>query len=309
MPLNIPNNLPAFDALKKENIFTMQEDIAIHQDIRPLKIVILNLMPIKAETELHLLRMLSNNPLQIEITLIHPHTHVSHNTPKEHLELFYKTFYDIKQDCFDGLIITGAPVEKLEFEDVDYWNELVEIMDWAKTNVTSTLYICWAALAGLYYHYGIPKQVLDNKIFGVFKHRVHFPQTPLVRGFDDEFLAPHSRHSTAKIEDINRIPELLVLAEADEAGAHIIIDKSGKSIFVTGHGEYDPLTLKREYDRDVKKGQAIEVPKNYFPNDDPLKDPVIRWTSHANLMYSNWLNYYVYQMTSYDWVSHKIIKS
>lgn len=301
MPLNIPDKLPAIKQLKKENIFVLQEKKASKQDIRPLQIAILNLMPIKTETELHLLRLLSNSPIQVEVTLMHTCSHTPKNTPQEHLDTFYQTFSEVQDRNFDGMIITGAPVEKLRFEDVDYWDEMKEIMDWSKAHVTSTMYICWAAQAGLYHHYGIPKRLVDQKIFGVFHHRVKNANVPLVRGFDDEFLAPHSRYSTTNREDIKNIPSLQILAESSKAGAYIVADKTGRMVFVTGHGEYDPMALKREYERDLEKGDTIIVPCNYFPGDNPNKEPVIRWTSHANLLFSNWLNYYVYQMTSFQW--------
>jgi homoserine O-succinyltransferase/O-acetyltransferase len=301
MPLNIPDKLPAIKELRKENIFVLQEKKALKQDIRPLQIALLNLMPIKTETELHLLRLLSNSPLQVEVTLLHTDSHTPRHTPKEHLDAFYNTFSIIEKKNFDGMIITGAPVEKMRFEDVDYWEEMKEIMEWSKEHVTSTIYICWAAQAGLYHHYGIPKRIVDDKIFGVFKHKVIDPNIPLVRGFDDEFLAPHSRYSTTNREDINEKKELQILAESEDAGVYIAADKTGKMIFVSGHGEYDPLALKREYERDLKKEKKTVIPCNYFPDNDPSKDPIIRWTSHANLLFSNWLNYYVYQMTSFRW--------
>ncbi len=307
MPLNIPNNLPAIEDLNKENIFVMREETAMRQDIRPLQIVIVNLMPLKMETELHILRLLSNSPLQVEITLVHTQEHISKHTPKEHLDLFYKTFDDIKDTNFDGMIITGAPVEKLNFEDVDYWNELTEIMEWSRDHVTSTLYICWAAQAGLYHHYNIPKHVVKEKIFGVFNHRVINKQIPLVRGFDDEFVAPHSRYSTAEREDIDKVPELQILAESEEAGVYIATSTDGKEIFVSGHSEYDPCALKREYERDLQKGIQIQIPQNYFPNDDPTRQPLARWTSHANMLFSNWLNYYVYQMTSFEFAMREML--
>lgn len=300
MPLNIPDNLPAIEQLENENIFVMRETRAIHQDIRPLQIAILNLMPIKTTTETHLLRLLSNTPLQVEITLLNTKTHLSKNTPKEHLESFYKTFEEIKSRKIDGMIITGAPIEHLEFEEVNYWDEIRIIMDYAKDNVTSTLYICWGAQAGLYHFYGIPKYPLDNKMFGVFHHDVKDRKIPLVRGFDDVFPAPHSRHTEVRREDILKIPELTLISESDDAGVYIVGDNVGKQFFITGHSEYDPLTLKGEYERDKNKGLDINVPKNYFPNDDPKMPPIVRWRSHANLLFSNWLNYYVYQQTPYD---------
>lgn len=307
MPLNIPNNLPAIKDLQNENIFVLREENAVRQDIRPLQIAILNLMPIKRETETHILRLLSNSPLQIEIVLLRTVSHEPKHTPKEHLESFYKTFEEIQDKQFDGMIITGAPIEKLDFEDVDYWNELTEIMEWADKNVPSTLYICWAAQAGLYHHYRIPKKVLNEKIFGVYEHYVRNSRVPIVRGFDDVFLAPHSRYSTVEREYIEQISDLEILAESEESGVYMVTEHYGKHIFVTGHAEYDPLTLKNEYLRDKRKGIPINIPKNYFPNDDPSKDPIIRWKSHANLMFSNWLNYYVYQMTSFDEAHKQII--
>jgi len=299
MPLNVPDNLPAIQQLREENIFVMQETRAVHQDIRPLRILILNLMPVKITTETHLLRMLSNNPLQIEITLMHTMTHTSKNTPFEHLKAFYKTFHQVKEKKFDGFIITGAPVEHMEFEEVDYWKELTEIMDWSASHVTSTLYICWAAQAGLYYFYGIPKYPLPEKMFGVFRHKVNNPRIPLVRGFDDEFLAPHSRHTEIRKSDIEKIHDLEIVSESDKAGVYIVVSKDGRKVFVTGHSEYDPYTLRDEYLRDKNKGLPIHIPENYFPDNDPSKEPLVYWRSHANLLFSNWLNYYVYQVTPY----------
>jgi homoserine O-succinyltransferase len=300
MPLNVPDNLPAIDVLKEENIFVMAESRAIQQDIRPLKIVILNLMPIKITTEAHLLRMLSNSPLQVEITLLNISNHVSKNTPKEHLETFYVHFDKIRNQKFDGMIITGAPVEHLAFEDVTYWDELKQIMSWADQNVTSTFYICWAAQAGLYYHYGVPKYSVDSKVFGIFKHTVNNSKIPLVRGFDDEFMAPHSRNTDVKREDIENIADLEIVSESDEAGVYLVMSKNGRRIFVTGHSEYDAYTLKQEYDRDLAKGLPIEIPKNYFTNDNPNLPPKTTWRSHANLLFANWLNYYVYQETPFS---------
>lgn len=300
MPLNLPDKIPAVDVLRKENIFVMQENEAIQQDIRPLKIAIMNLMPVKITTETHLLRLLSNTPLQVEVTLLHMACHTSKNTPIEHLEAFYKTFDDIKSQKFDGLIITGAPVEHLEYEEVDYWEELKEVMDWSKTNVTSTIHICWGALAGLYHHFGVKKHATDEKVFGVFQHTINNNKIPLMRGIDDVFRAPHSRLSEVKHEEIARIEDLIILSESEEAGVYIVISKDERLIFVTGHSEYDPTTLQQEYERDVKKGIDIEVPRNYFPNDDPSEKPIFRWKSHANLLFSNWLNYHVYQKTPFD---------
>lgn len=300
MPLNIPDKLPAFDILQQENIFVMNQTKASHQDIRPMRLVILNLMPIKIATETHILRLLSNSPLQVEIVLLHTKDHVSKNTPMEHMETFYKTFEEINCFKFDGMIITGAPIEHLEFQEVDYWNELKGIMDWVKTNVTSTMFICWGAQAGLYHYYNIPKYKLPHKMFGVFNHHINNAKIPLIRGFDEEFQAPHSRHTEVRREDIIKIPELEIVAESDEAGIYIVMTKNGRQIFVTGHSEYDPTTLKGEYERDRNKGLNINIPKNYFPHNDPANMPKVRWKSHANLLFYNWLNYYVYQMTPYD---------
>jgi homoserine O-succinyltransferase/O-acetyltransferase len=299
MPLNIPDKLPAYDILTGENIFVITHSRAIHQDIRPLRIGLLNLMPLKIETEVHLLRLLSNTPLQVEIDLVHTVTYRSTHTPESHLDSFYTTFEEIKDKKYDGFIITGAPVEQMEFEDVAYWQELTEIMDWAKKHATSTLYICWAAQAGLYYNYSVPKYPLDKKMFGVFSHTVDIPQVPLVRGFDDTFLAPHSRHTEIRKEDIAANPELVLVSESEEAGVFIVTSRSGRDIYVTGHVEYDPLTLKNEYMRDKKRGLEIEPPENYFPAGDETQHPVVGWRSHANLLFSNWLNYYVYQITPF----------
>ncbi|CAD7842260.1 Homoserine O-succinyltransferase [Olavius algarvensis spirochete endosymbiont] len=300
MPITIKDGLPAIEVLGRENIFVMPSSRASHQDIRPLKLLILNLMPLKIVTENQLLRMLSNTPLQCEIELILPVSHVSKNTPREHLDFFYRSFKDIKNSKFDGLIITGAPVETLEFEKVDYWNEISEIMDWAQKHVYSTLYICWAAQAGLYYHYGIPKHPVETKISGVFRHSVVDTRVPLVRGFDDQFYAPHSRHTEVRREDIEGIEDLLILSESGDSGIYIVISRDGRRVFTTGHSEYDPLTLKEEYERDLKRGDNPPVPRNYFPNDNPNGYPIIKWRSHAHLLFSNWLNYYVYQQTPYD---------
>jgi homoserine O-succinyltransferase/O-acetyltransferase len=300
MPLNVPDKLPAIEILKEENIFVMPEHQAIHQDIRPLKIVVLNLMPIKQTTETQLLRMLSNTPLQVEIEFLHIESHVSKNTSIEHLEAFYKRFDEIRDRKFDGMIITGAPVEHLEFEDVTYWNDIKEIFDWSIHHVTSTLFICWASQAALYHFYGIPKYKLKAKMFGVFPHKVLIPKFPLVRGFDDEFFAPHSRHTEIRRKDVEKVKELLILAESEEAGVHILASRTGRKVFVTGHFEYEALTLRDEYERDKSKGLSIELPKNYFPFDDPSQPPHVNWKSHASLFYSNWLNYYVYQETPFD---------
>jgi homoserine O-succinyltransferase len=300
MPIKIQDDLPAAEILINENIFVMPENRAFHQDIRPLKVAILNLMPTKATTEVQLLRLIGNTPLQIEIELLHTKTHMSKNTSEEHLIKFYKTFDDIKHEKFDGLIITGAPVEQMEFEEVNYWEELKEIMEWSKSNVYSTLHICWGAQAGLYYHYGIPKYDLKEKMFGVFPHKINQRNIKLLMGFDDEFYVPHSRHTEVKKEDIEKVKEISVLAESEESGVYMVSTKGGRQIFVTGHSEYDPLTLKSEYDRDVNKGLDIKVPRNYYPNNDPQKNPMVKWRGHANLLFSNWLNYYVYQETPYD---------
>ncbi|MFC5468706.1 homoserine O-succinyltransferase [Cohnella suwonensis] len=300
MPIKVPDNLPAKEVLAGENIFVMDESVAYHQDIRPLRIAILNLMPTKETTETQLLRLIGNTPLQVEAVLIHPKTHTSKNTSAEHLESFYKTFEDIKDEQYDGLIITGAPVEHLAFEEVNYWDELKEIMDWTVDNVTSTFHICWAAQAGLYHHFGVPKYGLDEKMFGVFPHTVTTPNVKLLRGFDETFHAPQSRHTEVKREDIEKVPELEILSESEEAGVYIASTADGKQIFVTGHSEYDPQSLKWEYDRDKSKGLDIAVPKNYYPKDDPSKAPVSTWRAHANLLFSNWLNYYVYQATPFQ---------
>ena len=300
MPLNISDNLPAVRILEKENIFVMKETRALHQDIRPLQILIFNLMPVKITTETQILRLLSNTPLQVEITLIFTKMHLSKNTPKEHLDSFYKTFDDISSHRYDGLIITGAPIEHLDFEEVDYWEEMVRIMDWADNHVTSTMFICWASQAGLYHHYGIPKYMMKEKMFGVFRHKIYSRTNLLTRGFDDEFLAPHSRYTEVRKDDIVKIPDLDILADSDEAGIYLVASKDLRRIFVTGHSEYDPLTLKAEYERDLSKGLDISIPRNYFLNDDPLQEPMVKWRSHASMLFSNWLNYCVYQITPYQ---------
>ena len=300
MPIKIPDNLPAVETLNNENIFVMTEDRAFHQDIRPLRIAILNLMPTKITTETQLVRLLGNTPLQVEIDLLNPKTHESKNTSEEHLMTFYKSFDEVKDQKFDGLIITGAPVEQMKFEEVDYWDELKEIMDWSTHNVYSTLHICWGAQAGLYYHYNIPKYDLNGKMFGVFPHKATKKNVKLLRGFDDEFYVPHSRHTEIRKEDIENNKDLTLLAESDESGIYLVEAKGGRQIFVSGHSEYDPLTLKSEYDRDVAKGLDIKVPKNYYPQDDPTKEPLVKWRSHANLLFCNWLNYYVYQETPFN---------
>lgn len=300
MPIKVPDDLPAVEVLNSENIFVMPEDRAFHQDIRPLRIAILNLMPTKIVTETQILRLLGNSPLQVDIVLLHPKTHTSKNTSEEHLGRFYNTFEEVKDLKFDGLIITGAPVEQMPFEEVNYWEELKEIMEWSLHNVYSTLHICWGAQAGLYYHYGVPKYPLESKLFGVFAHTVNIKNTKLLRGFDDVFFVPQSRHTEVKREDVLRVPELEILSESEEAGVYIVKANNGRQIFVTGHSEYDPLTLKAEYDRDVNKGLDIEVPKNYFPGDNPQNPPMVLWRGHANLLFANWLNYYVYQETPFN---------
>jgi homoserine O-succinyltransferase len=300
MPLILPDELPAIETLRNENVFVMGESHALHQDIRALRILILNLMPLKITTEKHILRNLSNSPLQVEINLLRTKSYTGSNTPIDHLERFYKTFDQVNHDKYDGMIITGAPVEQMEFEDVDYWEELKGIMDWTIHHVTSTLYICWGVQAGLYYHYGIPKYPLPKKMFGVFPHTVNNKTASIVRGFDDVFLAPHSRYTEIRKSDVATVSDLEIISESEQAGLYILAKTDGRQVFVTGHSEYDPLTLKEEYDRDVKKKLSIDVPVNYFPNNDPTKMPIVRWRSHANLLFSNWLNYYVYQRTPYD---------
>ena len=300
MPIKIADKLPATKQLTKENIFVMTEKRAAKQDIRPLKIALVNLMPEKIKTETQLLRLLSNSPLQVEVDLIQMSSHISKTTSEEHLSAFYKEFNDIKSKKFDGMIITGAPVENIDYEEVDYWSELTEIMEWSKTHVTSTLHICWAAQAGLYYHYGIPKYQLPNKCSGVFMHTVRRSTAKLVRGFDTLFYAPHSRHTEVRASDIQAVPGLEILADSDDAGVYIVTTKKGRQIFVMGHSEYDADTLKNEYFRDLEKGVNPTVPVNYFENDDPHKKPVVRWRSHAHLLFSNWLNYFVYQITPYN---------
>ena len=300
MPIKIPDALPAVQTLLNENIFVMTEKRAITQDIRPLKILLLNLMPQKTETETQLTRLLGNSPLQVELELIMTKSHVPKHTPKEYLLAFYKTFDDVKTENFDGMIITGAPVEKLRFEDVEYWQELCEIMEWSKTHVTSTFHICWGAQAGLYYHFGIKKYPLEKKLSGVYKHTADYKRAILLRGFDDEFYVPHSRYTGVRRGDIEKVPELKILASSKEAGVYIATTENGKQIFVTGHSEYDVNTLKNEYIRDKNAGIEPEIPENYFPDGDPEREPLMKWRSHANLLYSNWLNYFVYQSTPYD---------
>ncbi len=300
MPIKIPNDLPATQTLLNENIFAITETRAITQDIRPLKILVLNLMPTKITTETQLARLLGNTPLQVEMELIHTKTHEAKNTPYDHMIAFYKTFDDVKENNYDGMIITGAPVEHLEFEQVEYWGELCEIMEWSKTHVTSVFHICWGAQAGLYYHYGVRKVPLPKKMFGIFPHVVEYKNSMLFRGFDDVFMVPHSRHTTVSREEIEEKTRLKILASSEEAGLYALMSNRGRQIFVMGHSEYDADTLKKEYERDKNAGLDIDVPKNYFPDDDDTKTPLSTWRSHANLLYTNWLNYFVYQSTPYD---------
>ena len=300
MPIKVQSDLPAKKILEDENIFMMDETRAMHQDIRPLRIIILNLMPLKEDTEVQILRCLSNTPLQVDITFLTTGSYVGKNTAASHLDQFYLTYDDVKDLKFDGLIITGAPVEQMEFKEVNYWDELVEIMEWSKKNVTSTLHICWGAQAGLYHHYGIRKIPLEHKMFGIFPHKVMNREEPFVRGFDDIFYAPHSRHTTVSKEDIIDNPNLTILAESDEAGVFIVLANEGKQIFVMGHPEYDRITLDKEYKRDKDKGVVIQLPKNYYPEDKEDDKPTLMWRAHANAMYTNWLNYYVYQVTPFD---------
>ena len=300
MPIKIPNKLPAVQALAQENIFAMTETRAITQDIRPLKLLVLNLMPTKIVTETQLARLLGNTPLQIEMELLHTKSHKAKNVDEEHLFSFYKNFDEVRDRKFDGMIITGAPVEKMPFEEVDYWDELCEILEWTKTNVHSTLHICWGAQAGLYYHYGIDKVPLDKKLFGVYPHTLEQKNTMLFRGFDDVFMVPHSRHTTVRREDIEAVPGLRILASSSKAGVHAVKNECNSQVFVFGHSEYDADTLKREYVRDKTAGLPIDVPENYFPDDDDTKEPIVTWRAHANLLFYNWLNYYVYQTTPYD---------
>jgi len=299
MPVKIPSTLPARATLESENVFVMGEERAAHQDIRPMRVAILNLMPTKVATETQLLRLLGNSSLQVDVTLLHTASHASKNTDADHLLKHYTTFDRVRDEKFDGLIITGAPVEQMEFEQVDYWPEIAAIIDWADTAVSSTFNICWGAQAALYRKYGIPKYPLPKKMFGVFEHRTLAPRDRLMRGFDDVFLAPHSRHTEVRRADIERVAEIDILAESDEAGVYIVGSRDGRHVFVTGHSEYDPLTLKAEYDRDVAKGLPVDVPCNYYPDDDPSKPPMVRWRGHANLLYANWLNYHVYQVTPF----------
>ncbi len=300
MPIKIPNDLPATATLQSENIFVMPENRAVTQDIRPLEILILNLMPTKIETETQFSRLLGNTPLQVHLEFLQTKTHQATHVSAEHLFTFYKTFDEIKEHYYDGMVITGAPVEHLEFEEVEYWEELCEIMQWSKTHIHSTLHICWGAQAGLYYHYGIKKYPLEEKLFGVFPHRVERKHPILLRGFDDVFMVPHSRHTTIRREDVEKIPAIKIAAASEEAGLYAMFTAGGKQVFITGHSEYDPDTLKREYERDKKLGRPISVPKNYFPNDDDTQQPYVTWRGHANLLFCNWLNYFVYQTTPYD---------
>ncbi len=300
MPIKIPNELPAYKTLTDENIFVMTENRADTQDIRPLKIALVNLMPTKIDTETQFSRLLGNTPLQVELELIQMKSYQSKNTSEEHMLSFYKTFDDIKNEKFDGMVITGAPIETMDFEEVEYWTELCELMEWSRTHVHSTLHICWGAQAALYYHFGIPKIPLDKKVFGVFPHVIEEKNNLLFRGSDDEFLVPHSRHTMVKREDIEYCRKLKIIASSEEAGVYAAMAGEGKQIFIMGHPEYDPLTLKKEYDRDVAAGKEINVPMNYYPQDDPSKNPVVRWRAHANLLYSNWTNYFVYQTTPFD---------
>jgi homoserine O-succinyltransferase len=302
MPIRTQSDLPAKEILEQENIFVMDENRAMHQDIRPINIAIVNLMPLKEDTELQILRSLSNTPLQVDVSFVMPASHESTHTSMSHLNQFYQTFDEVKKKYFDGLIITGAPVEQMKYEDVDYWGEICSIMEWSNTHVTSTLHLCWGAQAGLYYHYGIQKFDLDHKMFGVYRHHVMNRKIPLVRGFDDYFYAPHSRHTQIKTSDIEAQPDLTILAQSEDAGVFLAINQSGSRVFVMGHPEYDRLTLDSEYNRDLKKGLPIDLPKNYYPNDDPNERPMLQWRSHGNILYANWLNYYVYQQTPYEFV-------
>lgn len=300
MPIKIPNDLPATEVLHEENIFVITETRALTQDIRPLKILLLNLMPTKIVTETQFSRLLGNTPLQVELEFLQTATHKSTHTDSQHLINFYQTFDEIKHKKYDGMIITGAPVENMEFEEVNYWDELCEIMEWSKTHVTSTFHICWGAQAGLYYHYGIKKHPLTEKMFGIFEHEVDYKKSILFRGFDDKFMVPHSRHTTVLREDIEKVPELKILSSSKKAGVYVVSTDKGRQIFVTGHSEYDADTLQKEYLRDKNAGLPIHVPENYFEDDDDTKNPIVTWRSHANLLYSNWLNYFVYQTTPYN---------
>ena len=301
MPITLDKKLPAVDILRSENIFVMDDVRATHQDIRPMNVLILNLMPTKVATEIQLLRLLANTPLQINVDFLYMTSHESKNTAQSHINKFYEPFCEVKKRRFDGLIITGAPVEQMEFEEVDYWNELVEIMDWADAHVTSTFFICWGAQAAMYHFYGLKKRLLPQKLFGLYRHKVENRKEPLIRGFDDEFYAPHSRHTTVDAEEIRACSDLTILAESDEAGVFIAMAEEGRKIFVFGHPEYDRLTLEKEYVRDKNKGLDIQVPKNYFPDDNSDNRPLLMWRAHANTLYTNWINYYVYQNTPYVW--------
>ena len=300
MPLNLPNKLPAIELLKKENIFVIDLSRATQQDIRPLRIAVLNLMPLKITTETDLIRLLSNSPLQIEVTFMKLKSHTSKNTPVEHMMTFYTDFEEMRTQKYDGMIVTGAPVEQLDFEEVNYWDELTDIFDWARTHVTSTLYICWAAQAGLYHFYGIPKYPLEKKMFGIFEHHKSEPLHPIFRGFDDVFFVPHSRHTEIHKEDILNCPDLTLLSESKEAGVYMVAARNGREFFITGHSEYSPMTLDTEYRRDLSKGLPIEMPHNYYQHDNPDEGVVVRWRAHANLLFTNWLNYFVYQETPYN---------
>lgn len=300
MPIRISAELPAYKTLENENIFVIAKDRAEHQDIRPLKVIILNIMPKKIETECQLMRLLSNTPLQVDIDLLYMSSHISKNTSMNHLEYFYKTFDEVKNNRYDGMIITGAPVEQLDYEKVDYWEEICEIMKWSTTNVFSTLHICWGAQAGLYYHFGVPKYLLPEKMFGIFPHKTEVRNSKLLRGFDDNFLVPHSRHTEIRREDIEKINQLEILTSSDISGVHIVANKNGRQYFITGHSEYDRETIANEYFRDLEKGLDIKIPFNYFPDDDPSKTPEFSWRCTANLMFSNWLNYCVYQLTPFN---------
>ena len=303
MPIRTQNDLPAKEILEKENIFVMDENRATHQDIRPIKVAILNLMPLKEDTELQLLRSMSNTPLQVDVTFVTVSSHESKNTSLSHLNKFYERFEDVRHQYFDGLIITGAPLEQMEYEDVDFWPEMEKIFEWSKVHATSTLHLCWGAQAGLYYHYGLKKYMLPEKMFGVYEHKVMNRKVPLVRGFDDCFMAPHSRHTEVRTEDIRKVKELTILAESETAGVFLAIADEGRKIFVMGHPEYDRLTLDKEYKRDKSKGLPIDLPVNYYPNNDENEKPLLQWRSHGNILYSNWLNYYVYQATPYEFIN------
>lgn len=300
MPLNLPDKIPAIDLLKQENIFVMNTERASTQDIRPLKMLILNLMPIKITTETDLIRLLSNTPLQIEVDFLKLNSHTPKNTPIEHLKAFYRPFSEVREQTYDGMIITGAPVETISFKEVTYWEEITGVFDWARTHVTSTFFICWAAQAGLYHYYNVPKHALDKKMFGVFSHKVLEPLNPIFRGFDDEFFVPHSRHTTILRSDLEKVPELTILSKSPNAGVYLVMGRNGREFFVTGHSEYSPNTLDEEYKRDLAKGLDIELPYNYYKNDNPAERPIVRWRGHANLLFSNWLNYFVYQETPYN---------